>query len=70
MVIAHPSEVRLHFVLSLSYTLRAGAIAVTLPFTPLADGKPPVGRTRVVFIYKSPVLRAGLVYTDGQYTFE
>lgn len=53
MVVAHPCEGRLHCVLSLNYSLRAHAIAVTLPATPLADGKPLVGRTQGVLISKS-----------------
>lgn len=53
MVVAHPCEGRLHCVLSLNYSLRAHAIAVTLPATPLADGKPLVVRTQGVLISKS-----------------
>lgn len=43
-------------------------IAVTLASTPLADGKPPVGRTQLIVPLKSSVLSTGLIYTDAQYT--
>lgn len=70
MVVAHPSEVPLHVVFSVNYTLRAAALAVTPPSSPLADGKPPVGRTQDTFTYESPVPRVGVACPNAQYTFE